>query len=319
MRLHLLTLGLEVVAMTINGDMTQAFLNGALTRDEATMAFAAFLARYRGQTRYSYASDLRDWVGWCSRHGLPPLTAQRPHIELYLRDLEENRHLAVSTVARRLSTLAGFYRVAAIDGLIAANPADYVAKPRRPDESSTLGLSHLQFEAMLHAARHDRPNSAALISMLGLLGLRISEACSADIDDLSMLHGHRVLHIIGKGGKPAAVPLPPQVARDIDAAITDRTEGPILRNRDSRRMTRRCADRIIKRLARQCAITHRIHPHALRHTYVTTMLDAGVPLRDVQIAARHADPRTTTKYDRARDNLDRHGNYILSAYMASQD
>src|SRR6266540_2740752 len=61
----------------------------------------------------------------------------------------------------------------------------------------------------------------------------------------------------------------------------------------------------------------RTHPHMLRHTFVTTMLDAGVDLRDVQIAARHADPRTTMRYDRARKNLDRHPNYILAAYMAS--
>jgi site-specific recombinase XerD len=60
-----------------------------------------------------------------------------------------------------------------------------------------------------------------------------------------------------------------------------------------------------------------LHPHMLRHTYVTTMLDAGVDLRDVQIAARHADPRTTMRYDRARKNLDRHANYILAAYMAA--
>jgi integrase len=57
--------------------------------------------------------------------------------------------------------------------------------------------------------------------------------------------------------------------------------------------------------------------HMLRHTFVTTMLDAGVSLRDVQIAARHADPRTTMRYDRARKNLDRHPNYVLAAYMAS--
>jgi integrase/recombinase XerD len=57
--------------------------------------------------------------------------------------------------------------------------------------------------------------------------------------------------------------------------------------------------------------------HMLRHTFDTTMLDAGVDLRDVQIAARHADPRTAMRYDRARKNLDRHPNYILAAYMAS--
>ena len=61
----------------------------------------------------------------------------------------------------------------------------------------------------------------------------------------------------------------------------------------------------------------RPHPHMLRHTFVTTMLDAGVDLRDAQIAARHADPRTTMRYDRARNNLDRHPNYILATYMAA--
>jgi hypothetical protein len=62
-----------------------------------------------------------------------------------------------------------------------------------------------------------------------------------------------------------------------------------------------------------------MHPHMLRHTFVTTRLDAGVSLRDVQIAARRADPRTTMRYDRARKNLDRHPNYILAAYMACGD
>jgi integrase/recombinase XerD len=55
----------------------------------------------------------------------------------------------------------------------------------------------------------------------------------------------------------------------------------------------------------------------LRHTFLTTMPDTGVGLRDVPIAARHAGPRTTMRYDRARKNLDRHPNYILAAYMAS--
>jgi len=74
----------------------------------------------------------------------------------------------------------------------------------------------------------------------------------------------------------------------------------------------------LKQLAAQAGVRlPRMHPHMLRHTFVTTMLDAGVDLRDVQIAARHADPRTTMRYDRARKNLDRHPNYILAAYMAS--
>ena len=74
----------------------------------------------------------------------------------------------------------------------------------------------------------------------------------------------------------------------------------------------------LRRLATAAGVRmRRMHPHMLRHTYVTTMLDAGVSLRDVQIAARHADPRTTMRYDRARKNLDRHPNYTLAAFMAS--
>ena len=83
-------------------------------------------------------------------------------------------------------------------------------------------------------------------------------------------------------------------------------------------MDRHAATRRLRHLAQQAGVqSAKAHPHMLRHTYVTTMLDAGVDLREVQIAARHADPRTTMRYDRARKNLDRHPNYILAAYMAS--
>ncbi len=108
------------------------------------------------------------------------------------------------------------------------------------------------------------------------------------------------------------------MARAIDAAVDGGTQGPILRNTLGARMDRHAATRRLKHLAEAAAIgMPRMHPHMLRHTFVTTMLDAGVPLRDVQIAARHADPRTTMRYDRARKNLDRHANYILAAYMAA--
>jgi site-specific recombinase XerD len=83
-------------------------------------------------------------------------------------------------------------------------------------------------------------------------------------------------------------------------------------------MDRHAATRRLRNLAHASGVRiGHTHPHMLRHTFVTTMLDAGVDLRDVQIAARHADPRTTMRYDRARQNLDRHPNYILTAFMAS--
>ena len=83
-------------------------------------------------------------------------------------------------------------------------------------------------------------------------------------------------------------------------------------------MNRHCATRRLRTLSKVSVVPlPRMHPHMLRHTFVTTMLDSGVNLRDVQIAARHADPRATMRYDRARKNLDRHPDYILAAYMAS--
>jgi integrase/recombinase XerD len=153
--------------------------------------------------------------------------------------------------------------------------------------------------------------------MLGLLGLRIFEATGADIADLGEEHGHRVLRVCGKGTKIVLLPLPPAVGR-ADQAIGSRTRGPILPSSRGARMDRHAATRRLRHLAEVAGVRiTRPHPHMLPHTYVTTMLDAGVDLRDVQIAARHADPRTTMRCDRARKNLDRHPNYILAAYMAS--
>jgi integrase len=177
----------------------------------------------------------------------------------------------------------------------------------------------MAFEAMLVAARMSSNRfDFALVALLGLLGLRIFEACGCDIADLGEEHGHRVLCVRDKGGKVVLVPLPPAVGRAIDAAIDNRSTGPILLNTRGRRMDRHAATRRLRRLAVTAGVRMpRMHPHMLRHTFVTTMLDAGVSLRDAQIAARHADPRTTMRYDRARKNLDRHANYILAAYMAA--
>jgi integrase/recombinase XerD len=215
--------------------------------------------------------------------------------------------------------VAGFYRTCVIDGLLPASPAEHVRRPNVPAESPTLGLTHLQFEAMLAAARSSADlNDFALVAMLGLLGLRIFEACGASIRDLGEEHGHRVLRVRGKGGKVVLTPLPPAVSRAIDRAVEGRVSGPILRTSRGTRMDRHCATRRLHHLAAIAGVNAaRMHPHMLRHTFVTTMLDAGVDLRDVQIAARHADPRTTMRYDRARKNLDRHPSCILAAYMAS--
>jgi site-specific recombinase XerD len=293
--------------------------DGTLRTDPLRLAVAAYLARYRGETRRHADSDLRVYLTWCQLRGLNPLQARRPHIELYVRWMQETQHFAASTVSRRMSVVAGFYRTCVFDELLEHSPADYVHRPNVPPESPTLGLSHLQLELMLFTSRDSaNPSDFALVCLLGLLGLRIFEACGLDIADLGEEHGHRVLRVVGKGHKVVLVPLAPAVGRAVDRAIGNRTMGALLLNTRSGRLDRHSATRPLKHLAANARIRlPRMHPHMLRHTYVTTMLDAGVDLRDVQIAARHADPRTTMRYDRARTTLDRHPNYILAAYMAS--
>ena len=290
-----------------------------LPADPLHLAVAAYLARFKGSSREHTESDLRCFMGWCAGHGLEPLAARRPHLELYIRWIQEIRRFKPSTVSRRFSVAAGFYRICVIDGVLEHSPAEHVRRPTVPAESPTLGFTHLQFEALLTGARQSpRPCDFALVAMLGLLGLRIFEATRSEIADLGEEHGHRVLRVCGKGSKVILVPLPPAVGRAIDQAIGTRTGGPILLNSRGARMDRHAATRRLRHLAQTAGIhVVRTHPHMLRHTFVTTMLDAGVDLRDVQIAARHADPRTTMRYDRARKNLDRHPNYILAAYMAS--
>ena len=84
-------------------------------------------------------------------------------------------------------------------------------------------------------------------------------------------------------------------------------------------MDRYAADRTVKRLSKRAGITKRISPHSLRHSFITAALDASVPRRDVQEAASQADPRTTMRYDRPRQSLDRHATYFVAERPAPHD
>ncbi len=237
--------------------------------DRLRPAVAAYLARFKGSSRQHTESDLRCYLSWCAERGLDPLAAQRPHLELYIRWMQEIRRFKPSTVSRRFSVAAGFYRTCVLDSVLPHSPAEHVRRPSVPAESPTLGFTHLQFEALLTAARESaNPCDFALVAMLGLLGLRIFEATSADIADLGEEHGHRVLRVCGKGTKIVLVPLPPAVGRAIDRAVDLRDRGPILLNTRGDRMDRHAATRRLRHLAQAAGIQiARAHPHMLRHTY----------------------------------------------------
>jgi integrase/recombinase XerD len=134
---------------------------------------SAYLGRHRGATRSHTESDLRIFWTWCTGRELDPFTARRPDIERYVRWLQDVRCYQPSTVSRRLSVVVGFYRVCVIDQVLPFSPADHVRRRLVPPESPTLGLGHLQFEALITTARLSANlNDFALVVLLGLLGLR---------------------------------------------------------------------------------------------------------------------------------------------------
>ena len=282
---------------------------------EEVKAAAGFLAGFSGRTREAYTLDLRQFFSWCESHHLALLEVGRTHIELYARELEDLGR-APATIGRRLSTLAGFYRYAAEEGIIQHSPAANVRRPRLDYESHAVGLDRNELGAFLVAAGVSSPRDHALCSLLALNGLRISEALGATIEQLGLERGHRTLVVHRKGGKTVTIPLAPRTARAIDLAVGERLEGHLFLGSDGRPMTRDAAARVVRRLAKAAGISKRIGPHSLRHSFITAALDAGVPLRDAQEAASHADPRTTMRYDRARQSLDRHATYIVATFVA---
>jgi integrase/recombinase XerD len=215
-----------------------------------------------------------------------------------------------------LCTIAGFCKYAVEEDLLEHSPAAHVRRPRLDYESHATGLDRYELGALLVAAGLGQPAEHALISLLALNGLRVSEATGANIKSLGVERGHRTLTITRKGGKVVTVPLARRTARAIDLAVGERCDGPLFLAADGRRLDRQGAARIARRVACRAGITKPVGPHTLRHASITAALDAGVPLRDVQEAASYADPRTTMRYDRARGSLDRHATYIVAAYLA---
>ena len=224
-----------------------------------------------------------------------------------------------SSVVTMMHAVRGYFRFARIDGLIPSDPAVYARLPKvYRDESRAQGLDRLELIRFLQVAQTISVHHGALAYLLGITALRASEAAATRIEDSAdTLRGHRVLHLVGKGNKPATMPLTVSVLRVLEACRGQRTCGAlVLRPVSGKPIDRRDAYRMVVRIAKAAEIPRHISPHSLRHAAITNALDAGVPLRDAQILARHADPRTTEHYDRARGNLDRHPVHFLTAYVA---
>src|SRR3954462_8483140 len=196
----------------------------------AQLAAVSYLARYSGHTHALYAYQLRRWFTWCDVNALDPLVdIQRAHLELYIRHLGDSG-LRVSSVNTMMHGVRGFFRYAHIDGLITADPAVYARLPQlHHDETRTQGLDRLELIRFLQVAQTIPVHHGALAYLRGINARRAAEAAAVRIEDYAdTLRGHRVLHLIGKGNKPATMPVTVPVLRALQACRGQRTSGPLV-------------------------------------------------------------------------------------------
>jgi site-specific recombinase XerD len=278
---------------------------------------AAFLARYTGGTRQLYERHLRTYLAWCTTQGLDPWTATRIHVETYTRHLAERGH-AASTIHSELSPVRGLYRLAHGDGLIPRDPTAQAWAPKvTRDPAKFAWLDRLELARWITVARGISARHWAVATLAGVLALRATEIASLRVESVTERDGHRVFDFIGKGDKHAVMPLPVPVQRAVDAAIGNRDTGWLITQRDGvSPLNRHGIGGLVDTICRRAG-TKPLTPHAVRRSCITAALDAGIPLRDVQALARHADPSTTVLYDRNADSLDRHAVHSLASWLAA--
>lgn len=277
----------------------------------------AYLLPYQGPTLSLYNFQLNRWFSWCDAVGIPPLTVTRTDVERFIHHLHVELGQQPSSVHTALTPIRGFYRFACAETFIDRDPAAHARRPRNPKPyRDTVGLDRDQMRAFLDAGARMGGRYTAAAYLLACLALRASEACSVRIEDFQhVVRGHRVLALTGKSGVHARVPLPVPVVRALDDAAGDRTSGNLILRRDGGPLTRQGLRTITRTLGTRAGIALPLTPHLLRHSCITNALESGASLRKVQDLARHAEPRTTMRYDRNRTNLDDHAIHSLVAYI----
>ncbi len=234
-------------------------------------ALLGFLGGYSGLTRDAYGLDLRQFASWCQQRQLALFDVARHDIEGFARHLEELGR-ARATISRRLCTITSLYRYAVEEGLLDRSPAVHVRRPRLDYESNATGLDRNEVGAMMVAAGLAGARDHALISLLALNGLSVSEAVGADIERLGLERGHRTLLVHRKGGKHVTHPTRAQNCacgrsgrrRTSRGANLPRPRWPTTRS--SRRLTDRAAHRPPRRHLQASWTTHtapRVHHRRL--------------------------------------------------------
>lgn len=275
--------------------------------DQLTRLAGAFVAGHRSKnTQRAYREDLRMWFRWCHANDVDPLVGiQRVHGELYARHMED-KGLAPATRFRRIGTVRGWYEWLIDEELWdGRNP---MRKVKQPTVTVVRDLPHwtrAQANIALRASLEHSPRLGAIVHLGLINGLRIGEICGADVGDLGTQGYYRTLLVRGKGEKYTHEKLEPPVAAAVDAAVGDRTSGPLILTRAGTRMNRRAAGHMLDTLARTHGLP-RITPHALRRTAIILLVQSRKPIREIQLYARHASSVTTERYDTRVRTMEEH-------------
>jgi integrase/recombinase XerD len=268
--------------------------------------FLALLAARRApRTVDAYRRDLADLA---EHLGGSPASAGTEQIESWLAALRA-RGQAPSSIARRAAAARSFYRHLVALGLRADNPAADVDLPRRRTRlPRTLSLSEV--ERLIDAANGVAPRALrdrALVELLYGAGLRVSEAVTLERGGVDL--ENRLVRCVGKGDKERVVPLGTQAAEAVRRYLArgrpylDRRHRPeLFLNAQGGPLTRAGAFLVLRRLAGKAGLDPtRIHPHLLRHSFATHLLEGGADLRSVQEMLGHADLGTTELYTHVSD------------------
>jgi integrase/recombinase XerC len=280
---------------------------------DATRAFERHLAAERNlseHTRRAYRSDLEQLAAWLGASA--PEAVEPDDLRGFLAS--RHRELHPATIGRRLAAIRAFYRWLLREGRIARDPSAGLVAPKRPprlprplavDDCQALAEvePHPPAAAEAPREREGRLRDRALVELLYGAGLRVGELVSLCVRDLDLLA--REVRVVGKGRKERIVPLP-RAAREALAAYLDarRRPGyqaePLFVALGPRRRGGRLGERAVRRilLARAAAagVADRVHPHRLRHSYATHLLDMGADLREIQELLGHASLSTTQRY-----------------------
>jgi len=245
------------------------------------------------------------------------------------RFMRETEHAAGSTIRRRLAALSSLYKHLVRHGYAARNPVGEVERPAiNRDEGTTLAFSKVQARKVLDAPPEDTVaglRDRAILSIGLQVGLRRAEIAMLNVGDLHQNRGYDSLRVARKGGRRDALAINPQTAARIRAYLDlaghgADIDGPLFRplshngkRQDERRgMDPDAIDRVVRKYARALGLDRGYSAHSMRATFITTALENGAQLEDVQKAAGHRDPSTTKLYDRRGYNPEKAASFFAT-------